>query len=86
MTNIFPVTNTDKTSLRLIGRLWGAAGPTPPGEQRDQRHRGSTDGFTEITPESHQDVPGMHQDAPGLTKTHPASPQITHELTEPLKT
>ena len=65
------------------------------GEQRDQRHRGSsetngtggsTDGFAQITPESHQDVPGMHQDAPGLTKTHPASPQITHELTEPLKT
>ena len=27
-----------------------------------------------------------HQDTAGLTKTHPASPQMPHELPEPLKT
>ena len=82
----------DKTSLRLIGRLWGggrgssgtnategAAGPTPPGEHRRIRIN-----HTKITP-------GCTRDASGRTRTHQDTSSITtdntrtHRTTQDLK-
>ena len=52
------------------------------GEQRDQRQRGEQRGMRRITPEHTR----THQDTPGPSRTHPASTQMLHELTEAVKT
>ena len=52
------------------------------GEQRDQRQRGEQRGMRRITPEHTR----THQDTPGPSRTHPASTQMLHELSEALKT